>query len=679
MFSLGVDIGGTFTDFCLVNLETGRDYIAKVPTNHDDLAQPIIDGMREMLDAVGDENAELISLSHGSTIAVNTVLEGTGAQQGLLCTRGFRDVLELRRVRLSTPMQFFASRPESLIARKFVREIDERQHPHQQKAQRFDDEEVLAATAELVEMGIDGVVISFLHSYADGSSERRAKELIRRRWPNLPVLCSSELLPQIGEYERTMVSVLNGYVEAPVVEYVTNLVAGAKSNGLTGRLFITKSNGGCTTAEDAMRRPVDTLLSGPASGVVGAARVASEAGITDALTLDMGGTSTDLAMILGGRALTSRSSQVGEWPVVVPAVEVVSIGAGGSSLVYVSDSGLLRIGPQSAGSQPGPACYGRGGTAPTVTDALFVAGLLNPARFAGGHMTVQPELAEAVMAQLGDQLNFTPQGAADAVCQVASAQMLVGVRSVLGRLGVEAAGLSLIAFGGAGPVFSAMLADEAGFARVLVPPHPGTLCALGALEADLRGDFVHTIQRSAWALGDPELVGVTDELLGRARAWCEGVELTPADAEFQILCSMKYTGQAWTLDVPVLRPGTEAVQAVSDVVAEFHAIHERTYHHADSQASVEFVDAHCTVTGPKERTSPPRRHLEGGLSGERGQRTVFMRGRQELAAIVMRETLRVGEEVEGPAVIEQEDTTTVVPTGWAATVDIMGNLILERC
>jgi len=678
MFSLGVDIGGTFTDFCLVDLSTGDEHIAKVPTNHADLAQPILATVRSMLDTHGGPGARLASLSHGSTIATNAVLEGTGARQGLLCTRGFGDVLELRRVRLPAPMQFFASRPASLVPRRLVREIDERCHPHMARVTGFDDGQVLAAVSELVEAGIEGLVISFLHAYADPSSEQRARRLVRDRWPNLPVQCSGELLPQIGEYERTMASVLNGYVEAPVVAYVRNLVSGAEAGGLTGRLYITKSNGGCTTADDAMRRPVDMLLSGPASGVVGAAHVAGRAGIDDALTLDMGGTSTEIAVILGGRALTSRNSQVGDWPVVVPAVEVVSIGAGGSSLVHVSDSGLLRIGPQSAGSEPGPACYGRGGTAPTVTDALLVAGVLNPSRFAGGSMTVEPHLAEAVMDRLGDRLGLAGPAAADAVCQVATAQMLVGVRSVLGRLGVDAGRLTLIAFGGAGPVFAALLAEEVGLGRVLVPTHPGTLCALGALQADLRGDFVRTVHRGARSLADAQLAGVVAALLDEARAWCGRVELAPADAQFRISCSMRYAGQGWTLDVPVVLDDGGMADRVSDLVSRFHATHERTYHHADPLAAVEFVDAHCVVAGPKDGARPPRRRVAPVSPGRSAERRVFMGGAEHLATIVPRESLAVGARVDGVAVIEQEDTTTFVPPRWVATVAPTGDLILER-
>jgi N-methylhydantoinase A len=358
---------------------------------------------------------------------------------------------------------------------------------------------------------------------------------------------------------------------------------------------------------------------------------------------------------------------------------VVSIGAGGSSIVHVSESGLVQVGPESAGSQPGPACYGRGGTEPTVTDALLVAGVLSPERFAGGRMKVEPRLAHAVLTDLGLRLGLSARQAADAVGQVATARMLVGVRGVLGRLGVEAGDLSLIAFGGAGPVFAALLADEVGLGRVLVPTHPGTLCALGALRAELRGDFVRTVQRRTDTLADAELAAVVTSLYAEARRFCARVDLAIADARLDLECSMKYRGQAWTLDVPVPLTPEGTTAAVAELVERFHVAHERTYHHADRGAVVEIVDAHCAVTGPKERFAPAERPGVGRLPAARGERRVFMGGAEYRATIVEREALGPGERVEGVAVIEQDDTTTYVPPGWVATQRPDGNLVLERC
>ena len=489
-YRLGVDIGGTFTDVLVFNDVSGALTSLKVPSNRQDPAQAIVTGLEALRDRHGVDPGMIGYFSHGTTLGVNTLLERDGAEVGLLVTKGFRDILELRRLRLPQANNLYAPRPRALAPRRRVAEINERLGYDGSVIVPVAREDVVAKARALLDGGADNIAICFLHSYRNGDHESQAKQWILEEFPGAYVIASAELWPQQREYERALVGVINGYIGARMRRYFETLKERAENSGVVTRIFSTKSNGGVMSIEAAGERPVETLLSGPASGVMGAAFIGQLIGDTRLLTLDMGGTSVDMALI-NGEVPYSNENTVGDFTVVLPAVDVSAIGAGGGSIAWLDAEGVLKVGPRSAGANPGPACYGRGGTEPTVTDAYAVLGIMTS--ILGGEMKLQFDKARAALATIGTRLGLTVEQAADAVLQVATANIYAEAVPQLARRGVDAKEFSLLCYGAAGPTHSFMLARELNLRRVIVPPMPGLLCALGCLVADLRADFVRSL------------------------------------------------------------------------------------------------------------------------------------------------------------------------------------------
>lgn len=687
---VGIDIGGTFTDFVFREPASGVERYLKLPTDHARLDQPVIEGMRAFAAAAAAAAGEasgfaFADVSHGSTIAVNAILERSGARLGLLCSEGFRDVLELRRVRMEVPIRFDSSRPEVLIPRSRVRAVPERVNPDGTIGREPVAATVRHLVRELLARDCEGIVIALLHSYANPSNEHLIAGLIEDEWPDLPVYCSSDLWPQIREYERTICTTLNSYVQKSVAGYIGKLQDFARAAGLRGELFITKCNGGCTVASNAIKTPVQTLLSGPASGIVGAMEVATSAGVADAITFDMGGTSTDIGLLSSSGPVMSRDAHVGGFPIVVPSVEVSSIGAGGGSIAYASRAGVIRVGPRSAGSVPGPACYGWGGVEPTVTDALVACGIVSEKSFAGGRMKIEPELARRALATVGDPLGLTVAECADAILEVAEAGLVLGVKDVLARHGLDPRDLSLVAFGGAGPLFGAHVAGELGLRNVLVPRRPGTLCALGALLAPLRGDFVRTVYAPLERLTPEGIESIVDSLRKEAGNWVSETGMPGVGAtRLALTVSMRYRGQAWSVDVPFDSSQVDSGVDISKLAAGFHDRHGRLYGHADSDSPIDLIDVHASIVAVKARTDLPA--VPSGVVGEPAgekpdipsMREVRIHGDKTSATVYSRSVLEAGQTIDGPAIIEQEDTTVLIPAGHYVAVDGSLNIVIER-
>ena len=488
-YRLGVDIGGTFTDILVMAEDSGHLIALKVPSNRKDPEDSIIQGLELLKERHGVAPSDIHYFSHGTTLGVNTLLERDGAEVGLLTTRGFRDILELRRLRLNKANDLFAPRPQSLVPRRRVMEVEERLGQDGEIIIAIEKESVLEAARRVLEQGANNIAICFLHAYRHDRHERQAKAWIAEEFPDVYVITSSELWPQQREYERCLVSVINGYIGKRMRTYFETLQVKARNAGTECRIFSTKSNGGVMGIEAASDRPVETLLSGPASGVIGAAFIGKVIGDDKLITLDMGGTSVDMAVV-HGEVPYSNENTVGEFPVLLPAVDVSAIGAGGGSVAWLDAEGVLKVGPRSAGALPGPACYGRGGVEPTVTDAYAVLGIMSPDGLLGGEMKLDIEKGRAALTTIGDKLGKTPEQTADAILQVATANIYAELVPQLARRGVDAGEFSLLAYGAAGPTHVFMLARELNVRRVLVPPTPGLLCALGCLVADLRADFV---------------------------------------------------------------------------------------------------------------------------------------------------------------------------------------------
>ena len=680
-FWLGIDIGGTFTDFAVFDTGTGELLGLKVPSTPSDFAEAVRTGLRRLADEHGIDPGQIGAVVHGTTIAVNTLIQRTGARLGLLVTEGFRDVLELQRLRLPNPFDLHGARPLPLVPRARVAEVRERRRADGTVDTPLDEANAEAAVRRLAGHEVEGLVVSLLHAYRDPAHERRVRAIAERAAPGLPVSTSSEVWPQAREYERTALAVLDAYVQPQVRRYLTGFAEALTARGVPATPHVTKSNGGIMPVAAAPANTVATLLSGPASGVIGAAYVATQAGRPNVITLDVGGTSADIAVVEDGRPRSSTSEHIGGVPVMMPVVGVTAIGAGGGSVAWVDEVGLPKVGPRSTGAHPGPACYGRGGTEATLTDAFLVCGFLDADRFLGGRMPLDRALAEAAIARFADRLGMTPSEAAESVVRVAVSNMYAEFTKILSRAAVDPRAFALVAFGGAGPVVGALLAREVGIPAVFVPRSPGTLCALGAISADIVNDAVRTVHVrleatpptafDAGALREPY-----DALRTELADWLARHGAGAGPATFRPAADMRYVGQSYEIEVPV-EPAWLAAGGGGAILTAFHHAHERAFGHADREAPAEIVNLRVQLRAARPRV--PLAEIPAGASPvPRTTRRVWLDGRPTEARVFDRAALGRGARLVGPVIVEQPDTTVLVPAGHVGDVDRFGNLVLQR-
>lgn len=672
-YRLGVDIGGTFTDVLLFNEASGALTSLKVPSNRQEPEEAIVIGLETLRDKHGAAPGAIAYFSHGTTLGVNTLLERDGAQVGVLVTQGFRDILELRRLRLPQANNLYAPRPSALAPRRRVAEIRERMGQEGEPIVPISREDVVARARELLEMGADNIAICFLHSYRNDVHELQAKQWILEEFPEAYVIASAELWPQQREYERSLISVINGYIGARMRRYFETLETKTKARGLRTRIFSTKSNGGVMGLEAAGARPVETLLSGPASGVIGAAFIGKLIGDDNLLTLDMGGTSVDMAVV-NGAVPYSNENTVGDFPVLLPAVDVSAIGAGGGSVAWLDAEGVLKVGPRSAGARPGPACYGRGGIEPTVTDAYAALGIMTS--ILGGEMKLHVDKARAALAALGDRLGLGVEQTADAILQVATANIYAETVPQLARRGVDAQDFSLLAYGAAGPTHAFMLARELNLRRVIVPPMPGLLCALGCLVADLRADFVRSLWHDSRDMTDEQINATYDQFLVEAEAWLEGQEVAVVEKQIIRSADMCYVGQSFELNV-ILPDGP---LTIAQIEKAFHDQYERVYGYADRSAPLRILEARLQIVGKTPKPDFDKLRPFAGVAGDTpvSERRLYEHGQESMAKVYSRAALEPGFTFDGPAIVEQYDTTVYVPAGFRASIDPWFNLIGER-
>jgi N-methylhydantoinase A len=675
-FRLGIDIGGTFTDLVLMNERDGSSVSLKTPSVPSDPAQAVLNGVSRLIEREGIAPGAIRYFVHGTTLGVNTLLERAGAVTGLLVTRGFLDLLEIGRLRLPDPTNYTVEKIRPLVPRHLVREIGGRLLADGSEYAPLDLAEVEQAASELVAEGIGALALCFMHAYQNGRHEQAAEKAIRDRFPSLYVCRSSSIWPQQREYERGLITVINAYVGRRMQRYFQRLQANMTAASVMAPLLTTKSNGGIMAAADAGDVPVETLLSGPASGVMGAREVGRVSSNGRLIALDMGGTSTDVAVI-DGDVLYSTESHIGDFPVILPAVDVSSIGAGGGSIAWLDPSGILKVGPRSAGADPGPACYGRGGTQPTVTDAYLGVGILGPAQLLGGTVQLDTERAQAALAALGKGLGLDAVGTAAAMLDVTTANMYAQFMPLMARKGIDPRDFAILAFGGAGPTHALMLARETGITRVVVPAQPGTLCALGSLVTDLRQDFIRSVPAAERRADRPGLAARYAPLEARARTWLAGQDTQVSERRLLHSADMRYRGQSFDITVPLADPaGTPDA-----LLAEFHERYRRIYGFADAKAVVEMTNLRVTALGVTPK--PAMQGVDPGKMHQRkatpiATRTIHEGGKPQQAAIYERTDLAAGETLSGPAVVEATDTTIYVPAGFDCHVDPWGNLIAER-
>ncbi len=674
---IGIDIGGTFTDIAC--LEDGRTlHMAKVPTTPGDLVKGVWQGVERILAAAGHPPAAVARFIHSTTIATNAILEQKGALTGVLMTEGFEDALEIGRQKRSDmyDLDLDAETPVFLSPRRLRAGIRERVDARGQVLTPLDEAQLLAAVADLRRRhGVESLAVCYLFSFLNPVHEQRTRALIAEHFPEITVSLSSDVNPVFREYERVALTAFDAYVRPRVALYMARLAEALGRMGIEAHLEVMQSRGGVTTVGTALERPVTMLLSGPAAGVVGGRFAGERSGERNLITIDIGGTSCDVALVKEGKPLISRESRIRRYPLRVPMVDVSTVGAGGGSLAWIDPAGGLRVGPESAGADPGPVCYGRGGTTPTVTDASLVLGYLNPDYFAGGEMRLDLAAARVAIADMARTLSMTPERLASGIHRIVNARMGDEVRLVSVRRGYDPRRFALVLLGGAGPVHGGRLARMLGIPAVIVPQAPGILCAFGLLVAAVEHEHGRTFTTRSDGADRQRLEAVFADLdrLGREKMARDRV---PESAvRVSRFADLRYAGQSYELEVPL--PESLGADGLERAVAEFHATHERIYGHARPGHPVEVVNVrtvHATLPPPVALAPPP----EGG-SLARALEATRPAWFEELSGwrdtpVYRRDRLPIDEPVEGPAIVEQPDTTTVVYPGQVCRVEASGNM-----
>ena len=669
----GIDVGGTNTDLLLVEPETGETRVVKVSSTPEDQSKGVINGLREAKVPLD----QLTAIIHGTTIATNAVLERKGAQCGLITTRGFRDVLELgRRTR---PRNYgMTGSFEALIDRSLRLEVDERIDARGRVLIPLDENQVREALQKLLDLGAEAIVLLFLHSYVNPAHEQRAAEIAREFWPNDYVTVSSEILREVREFERGSTAAINAFVQPVLARYLGRLSDELASAGFPNRLLVMQGNGGIMASDLAVRQPVQTVMSGPAAGAIAAAQIGHQSGFPNLIACDMGGTSFDVSLIRDGiPVVTAEKDLAYGVPVWVPMVDIHTIGAGGGSIARVDGGGILRVGPESAGADPGPVCYGRGGLRPTVTDANVILGRVNPAGFSGIESSAAAEAVEtALAAEVGRPLGLDGIEAASAILAVAGNQLASAIRLVSVEKGNDPRDFALFPFGGAGALHAVALARELGVPKVLVPRFPGITSALGCVLADLRHDFSHTIWRPLAEVGPSDAEAVLNEQEARGREMIAEESVPIADIEVIFEADLLYRGQSHVFRIPVSNPGFTHDGVIRILRERYRTRFEIELH----DMTPVLASLRTTVIG---RRRPINLELFGATAkaGRKPEpitkRMVYFESDFVETAIYDRETIGAGATIEGPAIIQQADSTTVLDPGAVATSDRLGNLVIE--
>ena len=672
---IGVDIGGTFTDVVCRD-PSGQIRFVKVPSTRADPGRAVLHSIRHMAEAWGVKPADIARFAHGTTVATNAVLERKGARIGLIATQGFRDVIEIGR-QMRHRMYDVILEPETpafLAPGARRKEVPERIAADGAVVTPLDEAAVARVARELADDGVEAIAICFLFAFANPAHEARARDIVRANHPAIVVTTSHEVDPAFREYERTVVTAFDAYVKPVIDRYLRGLEDGLAGAGVPAPLQVMQSRGGLMAASVARQRPVRLFLSGPAAGVIGARMVGRSAGIDDLITVDIGGTSCDIALIDRGKALIRGEGVIDGFPVRVAMVDVNSIGAGGGSIAWLDRAGGLRVGPHSAGAEPGPACYGRGGQEPTVTDASVVLGYVNPDYFAGGTLKLEPARARAVIQdKLAKPLAMSVEQAALGIHRVLNAQMAEGIRLVSIRQGLDPRKYALLPLGGGGPVHATALARELGIGRVLVPRHPGVLSAAGLLAAPVEHEISASFPRPLADLDLGELRRHLGELDRRCAPLMAAEKLGAAAVSIQYLADVCYIGQAYTLEVPLHLDQPEPIKRLTD---DFLAVHDRVYGHATpTPARIVNIRAIHRTGGSEDDELP---YAPAAGDPLKGTRPILVAGAKDFvpAAIYERAAMAPGLVFQGPAIVEQQDTTTLVEPGWSGSIDRAGNLIL---
>ncbi len=670
MITIGVDVGGTFTDHVLRDGRSGAMRSLKTPSTPDDLAR----GVMTAIGLARVPQDDIAGITHGMTIATNTALEMTGAKLGVITTQGFRDVLVVGRGNRTKLYDIKAVRPPPLVPRRRILEVPERMNAAGEVHHPLDEDQVKAACARLKDNNVEAVAICFLHSYANPAHEIRAAEIVREHLPGVPLSLSHEILPEYREFERFSTTALNAYVGPRVAGYLNKLSSDLTAGGIEAPLRIMGSNGGTWRAAAMAAEPVNSMLSGPAGGVTASIGVARLLGLPDIITYDMGGTSTDACLVRNYRHDMTTEAHIGMWPNRAPQIEIKTVGAGGGSIAYLDTGNFLNVGPRSAGAVPGPACYGRGGAEPTVTDANVLLGRFRPNRALGGEIAIDAEAAERAVGALGDKLDLSPDRMAEGITRIAVTRMTGTVKEISVMRGLDPRDFTLFAYGGAGPLHAAAIAEELGMTRIVIPPMPGAFSAYGLLAADTRYDVTRTrltkLDETDWAT----IQDIIDPLRARAAERLAEDGFTGDRVRLQVSLEMRYVGQAFELATPM----PDHAATVEHIAQAFRDTYEERYGQLDD-GPVEIVSFRVVGIGLSERAELPEVKVDGALGdAEIARRPVIFDGDARETPIYSRDRLPTGTPLEGPAIVEEDGATTVVPPGFTARQDRYGIMTLTR-
>ncbi len=678
-YRLGVDVGGTFTDLLLIDEASGETYRAKTPSTPADSSVGVLNGIAKVAKVAGVEPSRISHVLHGTTVATNAIIEGKGAKVGLVVTDGFRQVLQVARSFVPGGLAGWIvwPKPEPLAALELTVEARERVNARGEVVRPLDEEALRASLRYLAGRGIETLTISLINSFANPAHERRIAEIAADMLPGIPVSISSEILPEMREYERTLTTVANSYVRPAVSRYLTNLQEELANREIKAHLHVLRSDGGLMSVEAAMQVPVNMLMSGPAGGVTGALWIARQAGYTSFLTLDMGGTSTDVALVQSGDPIVRRETTVADFTVRASSLDVRSVGAGGGSIAHVPElTGALRVGPESAGAEPGPAAYGKGGERPTVTDANVVLGYLPP-ELLGGEMQLDVEAATTAVQTIATALGIGVKQAAAGIIDIVNENMFGALRLVSVQQGHDPREYALVAFGGAGPLHANALAKLMGSWPVVIPPSPGVLCAYGDATTRLRNEASRTFVRRFSETSNRKVEDILKELAEAASADLDAEDVPRDEQSVKFQVDVRYRGQGFDIPIDVDLEGFEH-DGLARVGETFDGVHTRLFTFS-LDAEHELVNLRAIVQGQAARVKAPILE-EGGAdpsASRTGATTIWVDNADVEALVYDRSGLRAGNRISGPAIVTEMDSTTLILPGHLGEVDQYGNLIIR--
>ena len=678
MYRIAIDVGGTFTDVVLQDESTGHIFATKVPSTPSDQSIALMQGIKKICNETGIDVGDVRTIIHGMTVATNAVLEGKGARVGLITTEGFEQILHVARSWTPAPVSAWIAfiKPDPLADLRYTRGARERTTAQGNILSALDDADIREKIEELYAEGVQSLTISLINSYANPVHEQRIREIAMEVNPEIPVSISFDILPEFREYERTLTTVMNAYVRPKMLNYLNNIENKLRDADMKSRVSIVRSDGGLMSIPAAAARPVHTMLSGPSGGVTASAMIGVQTGYRNVVSFDMGGTSTDVALTYDGVPRVSRETKVGVFPVKAPSLEVVSIGAGGGSIAHVPLTGALRVGPQSAGSEPGPACYSRGGEEPTVTDANVVLGYLPPSLI-GGEMTLEVERAKTAVMKVAERLSIDIYRAARGIYDIVNENMYGAIRVVSVEKGYDPRQFALLALGGAGPLHANALGQLTGSFPLIIPPTPGVLSALGFLESDIRNEFSRTYIRTLTQLSQSTLIEELQSLGKDAEQWLDEESVSQSDRRIFYEVDVRYFRQGF--EIPIRASIQElGNQGLALLKTAFDEVHEQTYGFK-MDVELEIVNIRSVAIGKLKSPSLPQ--LEMGEADASHaildpSHQAYFDGHFMDTPLYDRNLLRPGNKIHGPAIITQKDSTTLVLPRFVAEMDRFTNLII---